>query len=78
MHKVRQSEGVLGRLLSPLPKNGLPLMKKVLKFLAKSVLIPLGLIVVAAATDVAIHKKTFRSGNQEMNDIMVIVKSLEL
>ena len=58
-------------------------MKNVLKLLAKSVFIPLGLTVAALATDVAIHKKMFESGittiisNEEMNDIMKIVKSLE-
>ena len=46
-------------------------------------LIPLGLTA-AAATDAAIHKKMFGSGittliifNEEMNDIMRMVKSLE-
>ena len=58
-------------------------MKNVLKLLAKSVFIPLGLTVAASATDAAIHKKMFESGittiisNEEMNDIMKIVKSLE-
>ena len=58
-------------------------MKNVLKPLPKSVLIPLGSIA-AAATDADIHKKMFGSGtttlissNEEMNDIMNIVKSLE-
>ena len=57
-----QSGGLLGRLLGPLLKTGLPLMKNVLKPLAKSVLIPLGLPVAASATDAAIHKKMFGSG----------------
>ena len=59
-------------------------MKIVLEPLAKSILIPLGFTAAAAAADAAIHKKTFGSGmtaliisNQEMNDIMKIVKSLE-
>ena len=60
-------------------------MKNVLKTLAKSVLIPLGLTpVAAAATDADIHKKMLGSSNttliisnQEMNDIVKIVKSLE-
>ena len=84
MHKIVQSGGFLGRLLGPLLKTGLPLKKNVLKPLAKSVLIPLGLTAVASATDAAIHKKMFGSGmatlitsNEEMNDIMKIVKSLE-
>ena len=62
------------------------LIGNVLKALAESVLIPLGLTTAAAAstTDVVIHKKMFGSGfttliisNEEMNDIMKIVKSLE-
>ena len=40
----------------------MPLMKNVLKLLAKSVLIPLGLTSVASAIDGAIHKKIFGSG----------------
>ena len=38
-----QSGGFLDRLLGPLLKTGLPLMKSVIKPLAKSVLVPLGL-----------------------------------
>ena len=49
-----QSRGFLGRLLGPLLKTGLPLIKKAFKPLAKSVLIPLGLTVVAKA-DAGIH-----------------------
>ena len=59
-------------------------MRYVLKPLAKSVLIPLRLTAVAAATDAAIHKKMFGSGstkliisNEEIEDIMRKVKSLE-
>ena len=37
-------------------------MKNVLKALAKSALMPLGLTVAASATAAAIHKKMFRSG----------------
>ena len=39
--KMIQSGGFLGRLLGPLLKTGLPLIKNVIKPLAKSVLIPL-------------------------------------
>ena len=46
-----------GRLLGPLLKTGFPLIKNVIKLLAKSVLIPLGLSVAASATDVAVQKK---------------------
>ena len=59
MHKIGQSGGFLGRLLGPLLKTGLPLIGNVLKPLAKSVLIPLGLTAAASATDAAIHKKYF-------------------
>ena len=82
-----QSGGFLGRLLGPLLKTGLPLMKSVIKPLAKSVLIPLGLTAAAAsAADAGIHKKILGSGhnnttliisNDEMDDILKIVKSLE-
>ena len=61
-------------------------MKNVLKPLAKSVLIPLGLTA-AAAVDAGIHKKILGSGhnknttliisNDEIHDIIKIVKSLE-
>ena len=84
MHKKGQSGGFLCRLLGPLLKTGLPLIGNVLKPLAKSILIQLGLIAAAAATNTAIHKKMFGScmttltiSNEEMNDIMKIVKSLE-
>ena len=83
-HKIGQSGGFLGRLLAPLLKTGLPLIGNVLKLLAKSILIPLGLTAEASATDAAINKKMLRSGNttviisnEEVNDIMEIVKSLE-
>ena len=79
-----QSGGFLGRLLGSLLKTGLPLIRNVLKPLAKSVLIPLGLTAAASATDAAIHKKMFGSGNttllisnKEMTDIMKIITSLE-
>ena len=57
LHKIGQSGGFLGSLLGPLVKTGLPLMKNALKASAKSVLIPLGLIAAASATDAAIQKK---------------------
>ena len=50
-------EGSLGRLLGPLLKTGLPLISNVIKPLAKSVLIPLGLTAAASAADAGIHKK---------------------
>ena len=62
LHKIGQSGRFLGRLLGPLLKTGFPLIGDVLKPLAKSVLIPLGLTEAASATDAAIHKKMFGSG----------------
>ena len=52
--KMIQLGGFLGRLLRPLLKIGLPLMKSVIQSLAKSVLIPLGLTAAASAADVGI------------------------
>ena len=52
-----QSGGFLGRLLGPLLKTGLPLIKNVIKPLAKSILIPLGLTAAASPRDVGIYKK---------------------
>ena len=68
LHKIWQSGGFLGRLLGALLKNGLPLIKSVLKSLAKSVLMPLVLTAAASATDAAIHKKMFRSGFAAFNN----------
>ena len=86
LSKMIQSGGFHGRLLGPLLKIGLPLMKSVIKSLAKSVLLPLGLTAAASAADAEIHEKILGSGhnnttliisNDEMDDIMKIVKSLE-
>ena len=54
-----QLGGLLGRLVGPLLKTGL-LLKNVIKPLAKSVLIPLGLTATASAADAGIHKKNIR------------------
>ena len=90
-----QSGGFLGKLLGPLLRTGLPLMKSVIKPLDKSVLIPLGLTAAASVADAGIHKKILGSGkrplglalphnnttliisNDEMDDILKIVKSLD-
>ena len=88
LSKMIQSGGFLGRLLGPLQKTGLPLIKNVIKPLPKNVLIPLGLTAAASAADAGIHKKILGSGhhpsfttlilsNNEMEDIIKIVKSLE-
>ena len=84
LSKIRQSGGFLGKLLDPLLKTGLPLIKSVIKPLAKSVLIPLGLTAAASAADTGIHKKMLGSGNttliisnKDIEDLIKIVKSLE-
>ena len=84
LHQIGQSGRFLGRLLGPLLKTGLSLIRNVLKPLAKAVLIPLRLTAAAAARDAAIYKKMFGSGytiliisNEEINDVMKIIKSLE-
>ena len=86
LSKIIPSGGFLGKLLGPLLRIGLPLIKSVIKPLAKSVLVPLGLTAAASAADVGINKKILGSGhnnttliisNDEMDDILEIVKSLE-
>ena len=63
----------------------MPLIKNVIKALANSVLVPLGLTAAASAADTGIHKKILGSGhntkliisNDEMKDILKLPKSLE-
>ena len=57
MSKIIHSGGFLGKLLGPLLKTGLPLIKNVIKPLAKSALIPLGLTAAASAADAGIQTK---------------------
>ena len=78
--KMMQSGGFLGNLLGKLAG---PLMKVAMP-LAKNVLAPLGLTAAMSAVDGSIKKKMLGSGtttliisNDEMNDIIKIVKSLE-
>ena len=84
LSKIGQPGGFLGRHLGPLLKAGFPLTKNVLKQLAKSFLIPLGLTAAASATDSAVQKKIFELNmsaliisNEEIYDIIKIIKSLE-
>ena len=60
LSKMIQSWGCLKRFLGPLQKTGLPLIKNVIKPLAKGFLIPLVLTAAASAVDPSIHKKIFR------------------
>ena len=84
INKIIQSGGFLGKLLGPLLKTRLPLIKNVIKRLSKIVLIPLRLTAAASAADAGIHKKILGSGNttliisnEEMDDIIKIVQALE-
>ena len=63
LSKMIQSGGFLVRLLGPLLKTGLPSMTNVIKPLAKSILIPLGLTAAASAADAGINKKILGSGH---------------
>ena len=78
--KIIQSGVFFDRLLGYLLKTGLSLIKSIIKPLAKSVLIPLRLTAAASASDVRIQKKylvleqQLRISNEEMNDIMKILK----
>ena len=70
--KIIQSGGFLDKLLGPLLKTGLPLLKSVIK--------PLGLLGLTAASSVlelGPGTTTLVISNEEMNDIMKIVHSLE-
>ena len=76
-----QSGGFLGRLLGPLLKTGLSLIKNVIKPLSKSVLILLGLTAAASAADAGIHKKMLGSGNRHSSsasDTTLIISNNEL
>ena len=68
LSKMIKSEGFIGRLLGLVLKVGFPLIKKVIKRLAKSVLIPVGLTAAAAAADARIHKKILGSGHNNNNN----------
>ena len=88
-----QSGGFLDRLFGPLLKTGSSLIKKVIKALAKSVLITLGLTAASPAADAEVYKNIVGSGerplestlhiatlitsNDEMEDIIKMVKFLE-
>ena len=63
---------------------GLPLVKSILTSLAESVFVSLGLSVAMSAADAVVQENIFGLGttaliisNEEMKDIMKIVKSLE-
>ena len=57
INKIIQSGRFLSKLLGPLLKTGLLLIKNVIKPLRKSVLIPLGLTAAASVANAGLHKK---------------------
>ena len=67
LSEMIQSGGFFGRLLGALLKIGLPLIKNVIKPLAKGALIPLGLTAAASTADAGIHKKILGSGHNNNN-----------
>ena len=90
--KITSQEGGFLNFLRPLMTAGLPFMKNLVTLLAKNDLLPFGLSAGMSAADAAIQKKVYGSGrlsdlasrttaliisNEEMEDIMKIVKSLE-
>ena len=69
----------MGKILGPLLKPGLPLLKSIIKPLEL-----LGLTAASSAIDAGVQKKIYGSGtttlvisSEEMNDIMKIVQALE-
>ena len=76
LNKTTSQEGGFLHFIRPLMTPALPLMKKVLTSLVKSVLVPLGLSGEMSPADAAIQNKVYGSGttaliisNEEMKDI---------
>ena len=69
LSNMTQSGGFFGRLLGLLLKTGLPLIKNVIKPLAKSALIYLGLA--ASAAEAGIHKKKLGSGHDNATTLII-------
>ena len=77
--KIIQSGGFLAKILGPLLKTGLPLLKSVIKSLGL-----LSLTAASSAIDASVQKNIFGSGtnplvisNEEMDDILKILQALE-
>ena len=82
---ISEEGGLLSNLLGPLMEICLPLIKNKLTAVTKSVLIPLGLIAAASATDATIRKKMYGSemntlviSNTDVEDIVEIVNSIKV
>ena len=79
LSKIIQSGEFLGKILGPIVKTRLPLLKSVIK-----PLVLLGLTAASSVIDAGVQKKMYGFGtttlvisNEEMNDIMKIVQALE-
>ena len=77
MHKIRQAGLFLRRFVGPLRKSGLLLVVNVLRPLVKNVLIPLGLTAAAVSAEADPKQTKLIIANEEINNIMKIVKKLE-
>ena len=82
--KILCQEGGFLNFLDRLMRTRFPIMNNALTPLGKNLLTPLGLTAATSAVDAAIKKKFLGSGmtvliilNEEMDDIMKIVQSLE-
>ena len=64
-----QPGGVLGKLLGPFLKTELLIIRNIIKPLAKSILIPLGLTATASAADTGRHKKNLSFWIYRINNI---------
>ena len=69
LSKMIKSGGFLGKLLGPLLKTGLLLVKNEIKPLIKSDLVPLGLNATAPARDAGIHKEILGSGRHSSSAV---------
>ena len=83
LSKMIQSEGFLGKLLDPLLKSGLSMMKSALTPLAKSVLIPLELTAAASAADAGIHRKILgsrrhHSSSSALHNTILIISNKDI
>ena len=79
LSKIIQSGEFLGKILGPILKTRLPLLKSIIK-----PLVLLGLTAASSVIDAGVQKKMYGFGttilvisNEEMNDIMKIVQALE-
>ena len=83
LSKMTQSGVFLGTLLGPLLRTGLPIMKSVIKPLAKGVLVSLELKAAASAADAGIHKKILGSSKRPLglalpNNTTLIISNDEM